>query len=602
MPKAKHRLKKVFQLDPDFQRYMVLGKKVWKLTILGILASGLQGLANLGFPLLNRLLIDQVLPSKKVEFLLIICIGFLLVAICIVGLDFLSSYLGRTSSEKVTLSLREKITTHALRLGLDEREFMVSSSAAPLIAVDAPMVGGIFGDVLQQGVFQVLRFLGAVFLIAVINWQLLVVTPIMILMLTASPMLMRKHLIDASHNNQEAETTVLTSSSEFFTDVLSLRAAFATFWAEKILRKKFENRLDTQLRMERVAIVSKIGYVALWIVYGVTYFFAGLLVFQERLSFGDVLALGQLMASLAFPSQSLGDVYSSYTTASASLQRIDKFLAREAIELFHKKSGAQYSITESVSIENEKFCSALPLTCHNIKLLLGSGELVLQDVNIAVEKSDWIAVAGASGAGKSTFVRILAGLQIPTNGYVMAGKRLLSDWDEESFRIRVGFVNGDTNLYTGSLFDNVALGRPEVSPETVYSLLEMLGAMNIVNRLDGIHSLIVEGKKKLSSGERQRIGLARGLAASPDLLILDEATNALDSQAEVNLFQNLRKNFPQLTVLLISHRLSTILECDRIIVIDKGGISQQGMPSALLSQEGLFRKLVHSQIVDSHRP
>jgi ABC-type bacteriocin/lantibiotic exporter with double-glycine peptidase domain len=600
MPKVKRNLKKFLQLDPDFQRYMFLGSKVWKLTLIGILASGLQGLANLGFPLLNRLLIDQVLPSKKIDLLLIICIGFLLVATCIVGLDFLSSYLGRMASEKVTLSLREKITNHALQLGFDEREPTVSSNASPLITVDAPMVGSIFGDVLQQGVFQVLRFLGAVFLIAVINWQLLLVAPIMILMLTASPMLMRKHLVDAAHNNQEAETTVLTSSSEFLTDVLSLRAVFAISWAEKILRKKFENRLSTQLKRERIAIVSKIGYMALWVVYGVTYFFAGLLVFQEKLSFGDVLALGQLMATLAFPSQSLGDVYSSYTTASASLQRIDKFLSKEVIELFHKESKAHYSTTKS--IENDKSCAVLPLTCHNIQLLIGSGEEVLRDVNIAVEKSDWIAVAGTSGAGKSTFARIIAGLQIPTNGYVMAGKRLLSDWDEELFRIKVSFVNGDTNLYTKSLFDNIALGRPEVSPEIVYSLLEMVGAMNIVARLGGLHDLIVEGKKKLSSGERQRIGFARGLATSPDLLILDEATNALDSQAEVTLFQNLRRNFPQLTVLLISHRLSTILECDKIVVIDRGIINQQGVPSALLSQEGLFRKLVHSQIVDSHRP
>ncbi len=600
MPKAKRKLKKVVQLNANLQRYTALGSKVWGLTLIGVIASGLQGLANLGFPLLNKLLIDRVLPSKRVEFLLIICIGFLLVATCIVGLEFLGSYMGRAASEKVTLLLREEIATHALQLGLDERGLVVSSNAAPLITVDAPMVGSIFGRVLQQGVFQVLRFAGAVFLIAAINWRLLLVAPIMILMLTASPALMRKRLVDASRNNQEAETAVLIKSSEFLTDVLSLRATFAIPWAEEILRKRFRNRLDTQLMQERVAIVSKIGYLALWIVYGVTYFFAGLLAFQEKLSFGDVLALGQLMATLAFPSQSLGDVYSSYTTALASLQRIDEFLAQEVVELFHKNSGTKCSMTESD--ENDQPFSVLPLTCHNIRLLVGTGEAVLRDANITVERSDWVAVAGASGAGKSTLAQILAGLRIPTSGHVMAGGRLLSDWDEEAFRICVGFVNGDTNLYSGSLFDNVAFDRQGVSPEIVYSLLEMVGAMDIVNRLDGIHSLIVEGKKKLSSGERQRIGLARGLAANPDLLILDEATNALDSQSEVTLFQNLRKKFPRLTVILISHRLSTILECDKIVVFDRGSISQQGSPSALLSQEGLFRKLVHSQVVDDHRP
>ncbi len=169
MPKAKRKLKKVVQLNPNLQRYTALGSKVWGLTLVGVIASGLQGLANLGFPLLNKLLIDRVLPSKRVEFLLIICIGFLLVATCIVGLEFLGSYMGRAASEKVTLLLREEIATHALQLGLDERGLVVSSNAAPLITVDAPMVGSIFGRVLQQGVFQVLRFAGAVFLIAAIK-------------------------------------------------------------------------------------------------------------------------------------------------------------------------------------------------------------------------------------------------------------------------------------------------------------------------------------------------------------------------------------------------------------------------------------------------
>jgi ABC-type bacteriocin/lantibiotic exporter with double-glycine peptidase domain len=600
MLKAKRSFRKVVRSNPNLQRFVNLGGKVWGLSLVGIIASALQGLANLGFPLLTKVLVDQVLPSKRVEFLLIICVGFLVVAACIVGLEFLGSYMGAAASEKVTLFLREEIATHALQLGIDERGLAASSNAAPLIAVDAPMVGSVFGKVFQQGVFQVIRFVGAVLLIAVINWRLLLVAPIMIMMLTAGPVLMRRRLVDASRNHQEAEAAVLTTASEFLTDLLGLRAAFAIPWAEGILRTRFRTRRSTQLQQERLAIVSKIGYLALWIVYSGTYFFAGLLAFQGRLSFGDVLALGQLMATLAFPSQSLGSVYSSYTTALASLQRIDEFLAQEVVELFHKTCGTKVSMTESR--EDDQPSSVLPLICHNIKLLVGNRVPVLRDVNITIESSDWVAVAGASGAGKSTLAQVLAGLRVPTSGHVMAGGRLLSDWDEEVFRTRVGFVNGDANLYRGSLFDNVSLGRVGVSPEIVYLLLEMVGAMNIVNRLDGLYSLQVEGKKKLSSGERQRIGLARGLAASPDLLILDEATSALDSQSEVTLFQNLRKKFPRLTVILISHRLSTILECDKIVVLDRGSVSQQESPSALLSKKGPFRELVQSQVVDDHRP
>ena len=601
MLRAKSYSKKVLQVNKSAQKLTDIGSKVLGLTIVGVITSALQGLANLGFPLLTKILIDRVLPSKKIELLLLVCVGFLIIAICIVGFSFLASYMGVTASEKITLLLREKIIAQAVNLGIvDECSLRASDNIVPLITVDAPMVGSIFGSVLQQGIFQIIRFVGAVFLIATINWRLLLIAPIMILLLTASPVLMRKRLISISRDNQEAESAVLTSASEFLTDLLSLRAAFATNWIKKVLKRRFRRRRFTQLRQQRAVIVSQVGYLGLWLVYSVTYFFGGWLAFQGKLSFGDVLALGQLMATLAFPSQSLGQVYSSYTTAQASLQRINEFLTQEFVDLFHKVSPTEVNIAEDY--KRNRTLSVLPLVCCEIRAEVGTGVTVLQDVSIAIDSGNWVAVAGASGAGKSSLAQVLAGLRVPTNGSVMAGGKLLSKWNEEAFRSRVGFMNSNVKLYQGSLFENVVLGRKGISPEIVNSLLELVGAVDIVNRLGGIHSLQVEGWKKLSSGERQRIGIARAIAASPEVLILDEATSALDSQSEVTLFQNLREKFPKLTVMLISHRLSTVLECDEIVVLDRGKIVQKGLPSVLLSEKSLFRDLVQSQVVDSNRP
>ena len=128
----------------------------------------------------------------------------------------------------------------------------------------------------------------------------------------------------------------------------------------------------------------------------------------------------------------------------------------------------------------------------------------------------------------------------------------------------------------------------------------MVGVADILTRVDGIHSPQVEVWKTLSSGERQRIGIARAIAARPELLILDEATSSLDSNSEVTLFQNLREKFPKLTVMLISHRLSTVLECNEIVVLDRGKVVQRGLPSIILSENGLFKKLVQSQVLDGN--
>lgn len=576
-----------------------LASEVLGLTFAGIIVSALQGLANLGFPLLTKILVDQVLPSKKIELLFLNCLGFIIIAICIVGFSFLASYMAVTASEKITLLLRKKIVAHTVNLGIvDEHILKASDNAVSLITIDAPMVGSIFGKVLQQGVFQTIRFIGAVLLILTINWRLLLVAPIMILLLTASPVLMRKRSIKASRENQEAESAVLTTASEFLNDILSLRAVFAINWVKNLLKKRFMRRRFTQLQQQRVLVFSQFSYIGLWLAYGTTYFFAGWLAFQEKISFGDVLALGQLMATLAFPSQSLGEVYSSYTTAQASLQRINEFLSQEFVDLFYKESPTQLNIVEVH--ERNTALSVFPLKCHEIKVEIGSGVAVLESVSIAIKSGIWLAVAGASGAGKSSLAQVLAGLRVPTSGHVRAGGKLLSQWDEEAFRKYVGFMNSNVQLFQGSLFDNVALGRKGISPEMVDSLLEMVGVADILTRVDGIHSPQVEVWKTLSSGERQRIGIARAIAARPELLILDEATSALDSNSEVTLFQNLREKFPKLTVMLISHRLSTVLECNEIVVLDRGKVVQRGLPSVILSENGLFKKLVQSQVLDGN--
>lgn len=415
----------------------------------------------------------------------------------------------------------------------------------------------------------------------------------MIFLLSSTPILMQKRIVGASRRYQESEANVLTHTSEFLSNVISLRTLSAEHWAKNVLEENFKESCYNQLRLQVISSASQIGYLALWIVYGGTYFFAGLLTFQGILSAGDVLALGQLMASLAFPSQSLGSIYGSYNSALASLIRIEEFLSQEVLEIFHKPNGIE-------SYQNEQKDTPLPLVCCQAGVVIENKTIVLQDINLTVNYGDWVAVAGPSGAGKSTLMQLLAGLRTPTSGHVLAGEKSLANWNEKVFRQSVGFAGGDVHVYKGSLFDNVALGRSQISPEVATSLLVMVGATNIITRFGGIHNSIVE-RKNLSSGERQRIGLARALATNPKLLLLDEATNAIDSQSEEFIFEKIRGRFPNITVLLISHRLSTILKCSRIVVIDQGKIREEGSPFKLLSQEGAFKTLIQSQVVNSNQ-
>src|SRR5690606_9589308 len=214
----------------------------------------------------------------------------------------------------------------------------------------------------------------------------------------------------------------------------------------------------------------------------------------------------------------------------------------------------------------------------------------LEQISFSTGKGDTIAFVGPSGAGKTTLVKLLVGLYHPQEGRIYYNDISDRDVDFEEFRERIGFVTQDTQLFSGSIRENLLFVNPSASDEECLEVLRKAACGPLLARADrGLDTVIGEGGVKVSGGEKQRLSIARALLRKPSLLVFDEATSALDSITEEEINQTIREvsHMQDHITILIAHRLSTVMHADRIYVLEKGRIVESGKHVELLNKKGL---------------
>jgi ATP-binding cassette subfamily B protein/subfamily B ATP-binding cassette protein MsbA len=227
----------------------------------------------------------------------------------------------------------------------------------------------------------------------------------------------------------------------------------------------------------------------------------------------------------------------------------------------------------------------------------GADAPALSDVNLQVKAGQTVALVGPSGAGKTTLTNLVARFYDPSSGRVMLDGRDLRDYDVESFRSVLGIVEQDVFLFDGTIADNIAYSRRDVTASAIRAAAEAAHATEFIDRLsDGMHTLIGERGVRLSGGQRQRLAIARAILADPKLLILDEATSNLDTESEQLIQQSLATLMHGRTSFVIAHRLSTIAGADLIVIVEGGRVSQTGTHAQLMAKGGKYRAMVEQQI------
>lgn len=309
------------------------------------------------------------------------------------------------------------------------------------------------------------------------------------------------------------------------------------------------------------------------------------LVFQGRLTPGQVMTLTFYSFFIFGPLQEIGNIILSYREAQASLQNFDTLMKKPT----EKQPAAPLTLGPVTE-----------LAFRQVSFKHQSASFrAIDNMSFSAAKGETIAFAGPSGSGKSTLVKLLVGLYKPESGAIVYNEKSSEEIDLDELRKQIGFVTQDTQLFAGTIKENMLFVAPGASDEEMRQALYKASCQSILNKSEnGLETIIGEGGLKLSGGEKQRLSIARALLRNPNILIFDEATSALDSITEeeiTNTIKSISLSQQQITI-LIAHRLSTIMHADRIFVLEKGAVVETGTHLQLLAEKGLYYAMWRQQI------
>jgi ATP-binding cassette subfamily B protein len=314
-------------------------------------------------------------------------------------------------------------------------------------------------------------------------------------------------------------------------------------------------------------------------VYGVQWFFCGLLVFRGELTMGEMLGMGQILAFVIGPMQILVQMLIWFRVAAVTLRRILETTDVEPEIMDRAGAMALAEPRGEITFENVSFRYS------------PGGEDVIRDLSFRVPPGRKVAIVGTSGAGKTTVFNLAMRFYDPTSGRVMVDGTDLRDISLASYRRHLSIVLQDNFMYSASIRDNILFGNPRGQDDDLARAVELAGLDPMLRSLpDGIDRLLKEGGD-LSTGQLQRIGIARAIIRDPKFLFLDEATSSLDPVTEAEILQQLRRVEKGRTRLVIAHNIVSVRDADQILVMSRGRLAQQGTHDELVRQGGLYAEM-----------
>ncbi len=383
------------------------------------------------------------------------------------------------------------------------------------------------------------------------------------------------------------ETTALAgATTESLRNIELIRSLGLT--NQEIKRLNLTTRKILQLELKKVKSIRSLSFVQgtfVNLIRQTILFTLAYLVFKNHLSIGQMITMQFFSFFIFGPLQELGNIILAYREAETSLANFEKLMHTPVEE--RPLNPKSINKIEELAFENVSFK-------HQT-----ARQNALTHISFNVKKGETIAFVGPSGSGKTTLVKLLVGLYKPLEGDLLYNKVSFRDLDIEEFRHQIGFVTQDTQLFAGSIRENLLFVNPRASEDEMMTALKKASAFTLLSRADnGLDTVIGEGGMKISGGEKQRLSIARALLRQPRLLVFDEATSALDSiteEAITNTVKQISNEKEQINI-LIAHRLSTIMHADRIYVLEKGKIVETGAHDQLVEDKGLYYAMWRQQI------
>ncbi len=544
--------------------------------------------ASLATPQLIRIAIDDGIAPRSLSVILL-AVGGLAAAALLRGLfQFLQGYLAERASQGVAYDLRNDLFARIERLGFSYYDRVETGQLVTRLTSDVEQIRTFSGSGVVQLAAAAVMLLGTTALLFSLNWRLALVALAIVPVIFVLLLRFVRRIGPLFRGVQQTLGRLNSVLQEDLAGIRVIRTFAREDYESSRYRSVNDELLEKNLTTVRtfsnnfpfVFLLANLGTLAIVL-------FGGLQVIGGSLTIGELVAFNTYLGFLLFPILTIGFLAAGISRAGASSQRVFEVLDAPLEVQDAPDAVTLPPISCRVGVDSVSF--RYP----------GDEREILQDISFAAEPGQTVAILGTTGSGKSTLVNLIPRFYDVTSGSVKLDGHDVRDVTLASLRSQIGIVMQSPLLFSGSVRDNIAYGRPNATPEEVEAAARAARADEFIQGLpEGYDTVIGERGIGLSGGQRQRIAIARALLIDPRLLILDDSTSAVDAETEAAIQESLDRLMRDSyrTVFVIAQRASTVRDADQILVLDEGEVAAMGTHEELLSTSELYNEILGSQI------
>ncbi|HYL51860.1 MAG TPA: ABC transporter ATP-binding protein [Acidimicrobiia bacterium] len=559
-------------------RFFRFLKRYRRWLLVGMALVAFDALCTLAGPILVRYGVDSGITNHAMRAVWAASIAFLVVALLDWWIMWAEARVMGRTSERLLHALRIKVFAHLQRLGVDYYENEMAGRIMTRMTTDIDALSQLLQNGLVNALVNLVTFLGVGIALAIMNPRLALVTASILPPLAVATIWFRNASSRAYETARERIAAVNANLQEGLSGVRVSQA----FVREERNQEQFEEVAagyrDARVRAQRLVatyfpFVDFLSDIAVCVVLGA----ASVLVANGSLTVGELIAFLLYLNLFFAPIQQLSQVFDSYQQASVAVSRITELLETPTTVPPPASPVAVPRLRGDVELQAVRFRYANAI------------DDALRGVDVHIAPGETVALVGETGAGKSTVVKLVARFYDPTAGTVCVDSVPVNEYDQVAFHQQLGVVPQEAFLFSGTIRDNIAYGRESATDAEVEAAARAVGAHEFIASLPGGYlQWVSERGRSLSSGQRQLIALARAHLVDPAILLLDEATSNLDLQTEAKVQAAMGIAAHGRTTILIAHRLQTAKLADRIVVIDRGRVVEDGSHDQLLARGGAY--------------
>ncbi len=572
-----------------YRRVLRYYQPFWGKTIIGLFLS----LVGIGLNLLKpwpfKIIVDDFLrptPAARGDWrtwVPLLCLALVVIQVAWGIINWITNYLFVKIGLQALLKVRTDLYSHLQRLSLKFHDARRSADSSFRVAYDSQSIQTIYNKGFTNIFASVIALIGTFIVMLRLDWVLTLLSLAIVPLIVGAIYFFARRIRSESTSIQEHESAVLAQAQEGLSSIRMVHAFGREDFEVRQFHQQAQQSLQANLRLTLTNVNSALVISTLMVIGTAAMYYVGTLhVLAGTLSLGSLLVFSAYLLMLYQPLESL--TYTAWAMEGATAG------AKRCFEVLDSQDDVR-DAPNAVDISSAKGAIAF----RSVNFGYAESRIVLRDINLSIAPNQIVGLVGGTGAGKSTLLSLVPRLYDPTTGSVMLDGRDVREITKKSLRAQIAIVLQDTLLFSTTVRENIAYGRPDATEEEIIEAARRAQADEFIRQMpQGYSNLVGERGGHLSVGQRQRIGIARAFLKNAPILLLDEPTSALDPSTEAAIMETIKELMRGRTTLIATHRLATIHNLDQIIVLEHGRIIEQGRGPELLIRGGVYAKLYKS--------